>query len=314
MIQHTLNTPYPVGPVHFYTFDTDDGFIMFDTGPLTMEAVTYLKNRLDLSKLRKVFVTHCHADHCGMLDFLEKNTDADIYLSRYDAILYEELDKRLEVLSGILLGAGFPVLMMDAMEQTIIHLRAVNPKPDSYRILEESEDVLEKLDLSYLRCPGHSQSDIVFLHQGYAISGDVLLRNVFTTPLLDMNFDTFDGRFSNYEAYCDTILKLKSIEDMNFLPGHKETVDSVDERIKYYVGKLFERSLKLKDPLSKNSVYDVVRTLIPETMENPLSTYLKASEVIFMQDLIEKPDRLFQSLSKIGLAGHFRKQFDQIIL
>lgn len=312
MKQHTLNTPYPVGPVHFYTSETDDGFIMFDTGPMTLEAMSYLSTNLDLSKLRKVFVTHCHADHCGMLDFLGKNSEATIYLSRYDAILYEEIDRRLEVLSEILLDCGFPPDILTAMEGSIMKLRAVNPKPDDYKILEESGSDLKELGLDYIRCPGHSQSDVVYLYKGHAVSGDVILRNIFTTPLLDMNFDTFEGRFSNYGAYCATLKKIKSIESMHFMPGHRETIDSVDERITFYVSKLIERSLKLKHLLETQNIYEVTKTLIPNTLSNPLTTYLKASEIIFMRDLLRGSDLLQSSLKEIGLAAGFEEQFELI--
>lgn len=314
MIQHTLNTPYPVGPVHFYTAEIEDGFMMFDTGPYTMEAVGYFTNKLDLSKLRKVFVTHCHADHCGMLDFICKNSDAQVYMSKYDAMLYEELDLRLEVLAKLFLDMGFPNEIMEAMEKNIAKLRAVNPKPDDYKILEESGDDLKELGLDYIRCPGHSQSDVVYLYKHYAVSGDVILRNIFTTPLLDMNFDTREGRFSNYEAYCSTLKKIKSIEDRTFMPGHRETIDSVDERIIFYAGKLFDRALKLRPLLDRHNIYEVAQTLIPDTMANPLNTYLKSSEILFIRDLIQGADRLKAALAEIGLAEKFEAQFAELAL
>jgi hydroxyacylglutathione hydrolase len=43
MDKHTLDTPYPVGPVHFYTCELKGDIIMFDTGPYTFLALDYVK-------------------------------------------------------------------------------------------------------------------------------------------------------------------------------------------------------------------------------------------------------------------------------
>lgn len=45
MDKHTLDTPYPVGPVHFYTCELKGDIIMFDTGPYTFLALDYVKKK-----------------------------------------------------------------------------------------------------------------------------------------------------------------------------------------------------------------------------------------------------------------------------
>ena len=35
MLQHTVQTPYVVGEVHFYSIELESGLAMFDTGPPT---------------------------------------------------------------------------------------------------------------------------------------------------------------------------------------------------------------------------------------------------------------------------------------
>ena len=42
----------------------------------------------------------------------------------------------------------------------------------------------------------------------YAVTGDILLSNIFQAPLLDVDLETFSGRFRNYDAYCASLLKL----------------------------------------------------------------------------------------------------------
>lgn len=312
MIQHTLSTPYPVGPVHCYTFETDGGVIMFDTGPRTLEAMAYARKQLPLESITHLFVTHCHIDHYGQIDFFEKETDAEIFISKYDATMFEQMDKRLEVMRDILADFGFPLAVRDRVEQTIVEMKKSVPFPKNYRILEDSHDELKKLNLSYLACPGHSQSDIVYLYDGYAVSGDVLLRDTFTTPLLDMDFDHMAGRYNNYRAYCETIGQLKSIDQMTFLPGHYVGIDSVDDRIVYYVSKLLERTLRLKPAIETLSVYGVLMSIMADPIANPMTAYLKTSEIVFMKDLLAEPERLFDTLEKVGLNHHFEKDLKQL--
>jgi len=71
IIQHTINTPYMVGPVHCYTAWFGDELVLFDTGPPVVEAQRFLAERIDLGRLRHVVVTHCHIDHYGLAWWLE---------------------------------------------------------------------------------------------------------------------------------------------------------------------------------------------------------------------------------------------------
>ena len=49
--QHTINTPYMVGPVHCYTTEIDGALVLFDTGPPTEPAKEYFLNH-DYKRVR----------------------------------------------------------------------------------------------------------------------------------------------------------------------------------------------------------------------------------------------------------------------
>ena len=72
--QHTINTPYIAGPVHCYTAELGGDLVLFDTGPPTAEAEQYLRDNIDLRRLKHVIITHCHIDHYGQAAWLEKNS------------------------------------------------------------------------------------------------------------------------------------------------------------------------------------------------------------------------------------------------
>ena len=305
--KHTLDTPYPVGPVHIYTAQRDDCLILVDTGPPIRSSVEYLKANIDLNALDYVLITHSHPDHCGQLTFLEEHTSAEIIVSRYDAYKYERADDIIAQMLCIFESFGFPPEEVNRARSMIEWFQTSLPFAQNYHVLEESDDLLDTLGVQYLRCPGHSQSDIIYMLGDAAFTGDVLLREIFQAPLLDVDFDTFTGRFSNYQAYCSTIVKLKGIENMTFYPSHRDFVDSVNERIIYYVTKIIERSIVAKPLLeSGKTVYETIVELFGNKLDDPFKVYIKTSEIVFYNDFIQAPETLIDSLKTANLYDRMK--------
>ncbi len=306
--KHTVETPYPVGDVHMYTCELNGAPVLFDTGPPTKEASRYLRENIDLERLEYVFITHCHPDHYGNVKFLEETTSARIVFSQYDTFKYERLEECADIMCDVIMDLGFPPDGIKLACASFRDFHRAVPYPDKYLLLEESSGLLDSLGMSYIRCPGHTQSDIVYLLGDYAISGDVILRKIFTAPLLEVDYDTFKGRFSNYKAYCSTISRLKEIEGKIFLPSHNDFIDSVDERILFFVSKLIERAgtLAAKRKAGK-SVYETVRSLFGGRLEgSPLMMYIKISEIVFMYDFLESSELLFEALERNGLYDRIK--------
>lgn len=305
--QHTVPTPYPVGPVHVYTFKVGKDLVMIDTGPPTKEAKAFLENNVDLNKLKYVLLTHCHPDHYGLSAWLHKEHGVTSILSRYDEMLYTHLNQRIAALAPIYASLGFPKVLVEAVQNTMEDFKRKIPFADEYLILEEQGELLEDLGIEYFRAPGHTQSDVIFTYGNFAFTGDVLLRDIFQTPLLDVNLNTMEGRFGNYAAYCETINKLKTIEHMTLMPGHREYVDSVKARVKFYVRKLVERANVAKPFLESGlTVFEVVQEVHKEALNDPFVFYVKTSEVVFIRDFIRNPRLLKDALLRANLYTPLR--------
>ncbi len=313
IIRHTLDTPYPVGPVHIYTVQNENGLTLVDTGPPIRSAMEYLKANIDLEALDYVLITHSHPDHCGQLTFLEESTDARLIVSHYDAWKYERADDIIEQMLCIFESFGFPPAEIERATDMIAWFQKTLPFARNYNLLEESGELMDKLDIRHIRCPGHSQSDIVYMMGDAAFTGDVLLREIFQAPLLDVDFDTFNSRFSNYSAYCSTIVKLKGIEDMTLYPSHREYVDSVDDRIAFYVTKIIERSMMARPMLEEGkSIYETVVNLFGEKLEDPFKVYIKTSEIAFYNDFLKSPERLIDALKQTGLYNRMKPKLARL--
>ncbi|HEY5673193.1 MAG TPA: MBL fold metallo-hydrolase [Malonomonas sp.] len=296
--QHSIDTPYPIGPVHCYSTELAGELVLFDTGPPTPEAQDYLRRNLDLDRLKHVILTHCHIDHYGLAHWLQEQSDATIYLPFRDSLKIVRHAERLERMYGLLLQLGFTPEFLEKFKATMEDGTVFPTLPVNYRIIEEG--LPEQLGIEVYPCPGHSQSDLVLAGADWAVTGDVMLRGIFQSPLLDV--DLLSGeRFRNYDAYCATLLQLAKLRGKQILPGHRHSVESVDANILFYVGKLLERSARIKLIDPARPIAEVAIELFADAQGHPFLVYLKASELVFIRDFLDQPQQLRQSLEKIGL-------------
>ena len=290
-----------VGEAHCYSTEIDGELVLFDTGPGTPEALACLEREVGLGRVKYVFITHCHVDHCGLAAHLARNTSAEIFLPRKDAIKLQQHEERLNHIQELLAGYGFDNDFATRLRSVFKQYKVFPDLPERFTIVEDSL-IPQKLGISWLNCPGHSQSDLVYLCGNHAVSGDVLLRNIFQAPLLDVDLETMKGRFRNYDAYCRTLLELGKLHGYTICPGHREGVDSIDSTISSYIQKLKERAAQVKKNAGADSVRELISRLFGETLSDPFIVFLKVCEVVFMLDYLAEPDKLERSLEQIGLA------------
>jgi hydroxyacylglutathione hydrolase len=312
MRQHTVMTPYMVGEVHYYSTEINGELILFDTGPPTPEGLAELQRTVDLPRLKHLFVTHCHVDHYGLAAYIEAHSSAQIHIPAKDALRLRRRDDWIAGLQGLLIEAGFEPDFGRRLLSIFQAHQSPPPCPKEFGIAEGSE-AAARLGISILPCPGHSQSDLVYLHDGCAVTGDILLRDIFQSPLLDPDAESFTGRFPNYAAYCASLLNLATLRGQVILPSHREYVEGVDETIVFYLRKLLERAGLVQRFAGLEKVSDVVKQIFGAALVDPFVIYLKVSEIYFMRDFLADPGRLQLSLEQIGLFDRVRESYQFVV-
>lgn len=308
-IQHTIDTIYPVGPVHCYSTEINGDLILFDTGPPTPEAQHYLQSTLNLNNLKAVILTHCHIDHYGLAAWLAREYGATIYLPYRDSLKILHHKKRLDGMVRILGEVGFEQPFLDALRADIDTDSVFPELPLQHKIVED--ELPDEFGLEVVSCPGHSQSDLVYVGDNWAITGDTMLREIFQSPLLDIDLLTGE-RFNNYNAYCRTILNLAGLRGKQILPGHREFIIGVDHNICYYVKKLLERAERSRKLLAELPPPEVVEHLFKGSLQQPFLKYLKASEIVFIRDFLADPQLLREALLKIDLFSLVEELFSSV--
>jgi hydroxyacylglutathione hydrolase len=296
------------GAAHFYSTEIDGELVLFDTGPAMPDALAFLEEQVDFRRLKYLFITHCHVDHCGLAAYLAQNSSAEILIPRRDALKLRHHEQCLAYIKKFLKEIGFDDAFTERWLNAMDETKYFPEIPGRFTIVEES-DIPQKLGISWLSCPGHSQSDLVYLCGNNAISGDTLLRDIFQAPFLDADLDTFAGRFRNYDAYCTSLLELEKLHRYKILPGHREYVMSLNDTIYFYVRKLLERARQVKRFDGVESVKEVIGHLFGDSLVDPFVVFLKASEIVFMRDFLAEPGKLERSLRQIGLSDPMRELY-----
>lgn len=309
-VQHTINTPYIAGPVHCYTAELGGDLVLFDTGPPTAEAKQYLKKNIDLNRLKHVIITHCHIDHYGQAAWLENNSDATIYLPYRDCLKIENHGKRMDEMYQLLIELGFGKEYLDKLRSIFNSGALFPPFPTKYYAAETYLPF--HLGLEVVGCPGHSQSDLVYVSKEWAVTGDTLLRGVFQCPVLDVDLE-LGGRFENYKAYCATLHKLAVLDSKKILPGHRKGIKSIDSALLFYISKMLSRARQLHPYREEGNLFLIVRKLLGGNLADILRVYLKASEIFFMKDFLHQPELLGDSLKAVGLFEEVSKIYHEAI-
>ena len=302
MRQLTVQTPYPVGEAHLYLTEIEGELVLFDTGPPTIEGRELLCSQVDLARLRHVFITHCHVDHYGLIHFIAEHSDAEIYLPGRDVLKLRHHERRLAYIEEEMAGLGFSREQIRRFRESVERNRLLPAVPRRFRVAEEAA-ATGRLGIEVLACPGHSQSDLVYFGGDWAVTGDTLLRGIFQVPLLDVDLQSFAGRFRNYAAYCESLRRLGALRGRRILPGHRYSVESLEACILFYVGKLCQRAARLKVFPAELPVSNLVERLFGEGPGDPFITYIKASEIVFMRDFLAEPERLRGALADLGLLA-----------
>ena len=311
MRQHTVQTPYMVGEAHFYSTEIEGNLVLFDTGPAIPDSLVTLGAEVDISRLKYIFITHCHVDHYGLAATVARQSGAEVLLPRKDAVKLQRHEERLSHMERLLGECGFDAEFTKGFRSIVDNKKIFPVVPERYEIVEES-GVPERLGISWLSCPGHSQSDLVYRYGDWAVTGDILLRNIFQAPLLDVDLDSFAGRFRNYDAYCTSLLQLAKLRSCTILPGHRQSVESVDETILFYVRKMLERAGVVKKFAGVESIREVSERMFKGSFTDPFFIYLKASEIVFMRDFLADPSRLMDSLQIVKLFDSVAELFEEV--
>lgn len=155
-----------LGPAAAYVVETSEGLVLIDAG-LDSDArllkSQMAKRKLDVKRLRAIFLTHVHGDHCGGAESLRAETGATVYAGKSDAPI---------------LKAGAPIEAFFSTYKMPNH----TPHPTTVDVMLSGDEVISFGDVRFrvLDTPGHTLGSTCYLMERAGrrvlFSGDVIVR------------------------------------------------------------------------------------------------------------------------------------------
>ena len=313
-IKHiSVPTPFKVGPVNVYLIE-EDPLTLIDTGPFTDEAIVALRDGLSrlghgLHAIKRVVLTHAHADHFGLARVVSEASGADVFVHEWDAPMVCGPDDRT-VFKGLLASAGVPQEAIDRIDLGSGRYRKYEQRLDSVQTLkDEDEIVFDRESLVVVHTPGHTPGSICLLRASsrLVVSGDTILKNITPNPVL--NPDPIDParRFQSLGEYLVSLARIKSIAPTVLKGGHGDDVADYDE----YFNRLYQftrtRQTKLLSLLPRDgaTAWDASHQLFPGAKGE--NRFLALSETIAHLDFAVSEGKL--SSRKEGAAEVYHAPF-----
>ncbi len=234
----TLPMPFRLRHVHIHVLVNDGRVTLFDTGMNIPETYTVLDEALSkLGKTTKdidrIFLTHFHADHCGIAGGIQKLSGALVYLSATDEKRlqynnrHEELAERAR---HFYLRQGLPQKALETLIKLLAAFRkATLPFQVDNRLEPRSRHNLGNRTLEVIPAPGHTSGQMCFYFpkEGILLAGDHVLPDI--TP--NLSPDIFNLEYRPLRSFLHSLASIRDLPVEMVYPAHGEPFPGLKKRV-----------------------------------------------------------------------------------
>jgi glyoxylase-like metal-dependent hydrolase (beta-lactamase superfamily II) len=300
-----LPTPFPVGPVVVYLADAPgEPLTLIDTGPRTADAHTALEIHLDtlghkVADLKRILVTHAHADHYGLAADLVAASDSQVWTHPWNISVlgdYEaERERRVSFYTEILKEAAVPSEVRVTVGRVTRGMRHFAQQVTVDAPLQEGGRLrLAGRDWDVLHTPGHA-AGLICLYESAShllLSSDHLLADISSNPVIEPPLPGETERPRSLALYRSSLQRVAALEIDLALPGHGPIIHDVARLVNHRLDFHERRLERVMDTLRRSvcTTWKLTDVLFPN--RTPLDTFLAVSEVIGHLDVLEMEGKI----------------------
>jgi glyoxylase-like metal-dependent hydrolase (beta-lactamase superfamily II) len=233
----TLPMPFRLGHVHAYALLHDGKVALFDTGMNIPETFTVLGEALaGIGKTTKdidsIFLTHFHADHCGIAGRIQEATGATVHLSALDDRRLQYNNRHAELIERarhFFLGQGLPQQAMDNLIKIMAAFRKATVPFRVDRHLEPGRVALGERTLEVIGAPGHTSGQMCFYlpDEGVLLAGDHVLPDI--TP--NLSPDIFRLDYRPLRSFLESLGRIRDLPARMVYPAHGDPFPDLKKRV-----------------------------------------------------------------------------------
>src|ERR1043165_4172196 len=302
----SLPTPFYVGPVNVYLI-MEEPLTLIDTGPKTKEALEALKDglrreRVRVSDLKRIVLTHAHEDHCGLAKSLrDEAKDAQVLVHGWETghrkgrLEYEEHRTLLE-------RAGVPreeVSEMRRMYEGVRRFADALEDHEHAELVDEEEIRFERGSFRVIHTPGHTPGSCSFLREAdrTVIAGDCVLKRITPNPVISPDPIDRSRRFRSLAEYLVSLARVRSFAPTLVYGGHGEPIHDYEELFNRYLRAINDRQTKVLRlvPRSGVSAWELSRQMFPDAGD--VHKFLAVSEAVAHLDQAQADGKIALEMS-----------------
>lgn len=236
--------------------------ILIDCGENTPESWDALnkglqENGLQLSDIKKIYITHMHIDHVGMAGRIAQEYGTEIWVNEKSAErvkVYEEFSKVTKKYTIDTTSKLFGIDPDSGFNPKYSSGKSAGRTRDTWTAVPEENmkiyNIGDKLNLGteqweVIHMPGHSDTQVIYFQpeSKKIISADMLL-SVTPTPFYELTEETKGDRIKGLPVMMKSYERLKALDFDIAYPGHYETITNPKEIIQKQVDHIHKRKLQ----------------------------------------------------------------------
>ncbi|MEA3471479.1 MAG: MBL fold metallo-hydrolase [Thermodesulfobacteriota bacterium] len=233
-----LPMPFRLGHVNVFLYLHEKRGVLFDTGLNVYGVMPQLEKALEsldltIESIDDIFLTHFHADHCGIAGLIKERSGATIHMSEKGKRHIERLGKEAlirEVMTGFLFRHGFPSKTLDSIMRLFSHFKRVTASFDVDEILEGGEiRTAGGRTFEVISTPGHANGHDCFYFgdEGILLSGDHVLPDI--TP--NLGPDLFDPDYRPLDSFLASLDRVRDLPVTIVCPAHGAPFTNLKGRV-----------------------------------------------------------------------------------
>jgi glyoxylase-like metal-dependent hydrolase (beta-lactamase superfamily II) len=305
-----LPTPFPVGPITVYLADTPgEPLTLIDAGPRTAETQSTLAGGLATlghapADLKRIVVTHAHADHYGLVADLVDLSHAEVLTHPWNVPTLRDGEaeqlRRASFYRELLAESAAPSVAVAAVAAVTARMERFERPVEVTGFLDEG-DVLRLAGRTWriLHTPGHAAGLICLYEPGSRtlISSDHLLADISSNPVVEPAPPGHTERLRSLVLYEASLQRVAAMDISQALPSHGPIVYNVaglvEKRLAFHERRLAHVLDAIRN--GARTTWEVTQVLFPG--RPALDTFLAISEVIGHLDLLEMRGEITGSMS-----------------
>jgi glyoxylase-like metal-dependent hydrolase (beta-lactamase superfamily II) len=289
---HRIETHNPLSNIDTNCYFLDGAApTLIDTGVAANEgydaiAFTLAQVGRSVRDIRRIILTHGHADHRALAPRIQKQSGAEVFCHKLESDKItqappEKSERRRNGSLDFFRSLGVPEeslpSLVDGPQSAL-----VRPRVDCVTLLNDGDVVeLGTIKLRVLHTPGHSCGSLCFHddEHGLLFAGDTILPTAHITALIEVDMLKENPAYNPLKLHIESLNRLVELGSTTVLPGHGEPFSEYENIVK----ELLERHRKRQSHILRalrhgpKTLYQICRSVF--LFASPDDLYLALSEL-----------------------------------